>query len=231
MSLLPPSLSDYTLWSQTLPVRGKQSKRLSASQVDPNDPNSATAAATTTAEGKPQSVPVLATSQRFNRSPTNTRFLPRAAMSYAKTSPTLSEIAKDDAGTDSRRPDSSATQTTPVMITTPTSWSNNSSNISVSSERLTIGYRGKTPGEIVTSAMLKRRPAGGLKKAISLYYESRKQYNVSDGRTGTPLVNDEDRLSLQGVDGDAISVKTSQADKEVIDRACVSAGETFLLFH
>ena len=38
-----------------------------------------------------------------------------------------------------------------------------------------LKYGGKTPGEIVTSALRNRRPSGALKKAMSMYHESRKQ--------------------------------------------------------
>lgn len=70
-------------------------------------------------------------------------------------------------------------------------------------------YVGKTAGEIVTSAIRSRKPNGGLRKAINMYQENRKQKR-------------EDKLvSTSGHGRDE-----SQKETECVDRASVSAGQS-----
>lgn len=78
---------------------------------------------------------------------------------------------------------------------------------------------GKNPGDIVTDHLRNRRPAGGLKKAISMYQENRRQStstrrNAEDVR-GEASAEDEfgrdsDRLHLVESTGDRTSFSASE---------------------
>lgn len=224
VSLLPPSLADYMSWSHTLPTRGKHSKQFSDAQ---KDVNSSTTTTTATIEDKPQSAPVPVTLRRTNINATNTRFIPRAVMNYATASPVHT---RPDAETDGRKPEASTMQANTLgnslngAAAVTTSYSSSSKLLSTSSEHLAVGYRGRTPGEIVTSAMLKRRSSGGLKKAIGLYHENRKQFVVNEGRR-TTLADVKSDFPVVDDGADVAPDRTLLVDGDVLDRVSISAGQ------
>ena len=215
VSLLPPSLSDYTSWSQTLPVRGRHSKRHS----EPFNNTSSIRASPIEYEPESLQQPVMV--RKTNSNPTNTKFIPRASMNYAvsKTAAgTVSKSANTDHGkTEATRGNgSNGTSATP-STTSGVPSSNGSSGYMISSsssEHLAGAYRGKSPGEIVTSIIRKRKPTGGLKKAINLYQENRHQSLANEDRRGsTQLRVDRESSDAPSVSGD------------ILDRSSTSAGK------
>lgn len=190
VSLLPPSLTDYTTRSQTLPIRGKHSKR-------PSNSMEALHSAAQSAggdENKPFSPTKLAIA---DRRPPNTRYIPQVLMNHISPggggvlppppSPvpaaTQRHSATDGSKTTqergSRSPESQAEVNNHSPAVTP---------IRTSAEQSAIKHAGKTPGEIVMSALKSRKPSSGLKKAMNMYQENRKQTITSrkmseDGRS------------------------------------------------
>ena len=167
MSLLPPSLSDYTNYSQTLPIRGKYSRRHSSS-ISSEDGTSL--------------------NKTDHSQPPNTIYVPRALMN-----PTLSKTPSPTTSTSIVTEDTDGEKPTSGEISVAMYSSTDTKQLT------SVRYGGKTPGEIVTSALRNRRPAGGLKKAINMYQENRRQFvnthKVSEESKKLPSRDDRDEQS------------------------------------
>lgn len=204
-TLLPPSLVDNnTYHSYTLPTRGKFSHRHSQSTrsliLDDNSrksPNFRKSPSPTTKQFRP------------DHSPPNTRSTPQALLNQVspktpptKTTPTKALPTKTSASslpspvieTLSEMADGGILDETGNLERTGSPDERTANSVSPSTGK----YGGKTPGEIVTSALRTRRPPGALKKAMSLYQENRKQSSKM-----APVPSGSDEGKRQGLWGGA----------------------------
>lgn len=201
-SLLPPSLSDYTSYSQTLPTRGKFSKGLSSSMRALG--TSGTSNNENSGEGGDEEInsPHNITGKsrtKSDQSPTNTKYVNRETMKIYESksiSPHSSGLAIAEAVASGNETDGQVTKSRPSsnlgsysQNSTPTPTIASSSSAPATTQRQQMKFGGRKPGEIVTSALRNKRPAGGLKRAITMYQENRKLYGstrrVDEERCGS----------------------------------------------
>ena len=207
MSLFPPSMSDYTNRSQTLPSRGKVSRRLSGSM------NGLSACGGTDFNDKKISLPVEASIAQ--QSPTNTRLIrrseqmnyvhPKSASPRSSISGGISET--DDGESDIKKPSTLEGKT--------------DRNAPSASKPTTVKYGGKTPGEIVTQALRNRKQTGGLKKTIKMYQENRKHSAIGQRRSEEKRLSPSEPSSRE-------SNRQQLLETAVQDRASYSASECLM---
>ena len=105
-----------------------------------------------------------------------------------------------------------------------------SKEISKSTDHLPAraGYRSKVPGDIASSAK-NRKPAGGIRKAMSLYQENKKQHVAARGRKGSSSVETAAAVGFPvendcGRCGGGDDEKMLLVDADFMARPCVSEG-------
>ena len=232
MSLLPPSLMEYQ--TQTLPTRGKLTRRVTDNNFS-DTTRTARARPSTISSCSQEAVTPSRTDsllrQKANRSPENIRLIHRRSMNFSllsafnqanlnsiPQSPTSdsesSSLAHDEADGNGREnvEDRSLSR---LSASTMVSCESDSRPSTPSTP---VKYGGKTPGEIVTSALRSRKQTGGgLRQAINMYQENRKQ------RREEKTSPNKRRMASGG--GDRLQVET-----ECLDRASVSAGKMMQTF-
>lgn len=219
VSLLPPSLMEYQ--SQTLPTRGKLTRRVTDNNFSDTIRTPSTRPSTISScsqEGLSPSRTNSLLRQKANRSPENIRLIHRRSMNFSL----LSSFNQANLNSIPQSPTSDSTSLAhdetdgnEREYVEDRSLSSLSASTMVSCESdsrpsTPLKYGGKTPGEIVTSALRTRKQTGGLRQAINMYQENRKQ------RREEKTSPNKRRISIGG---DRLHVET-----ECLDRASVSAG-------
>ncbi len=224
MTLLPPALSDYTSYSQTLPIRGKHSKRQSLNSISQVSSSLGEGAARPSENGRAGNRSPSPTKSLSNQSPPNTKTTPQAIMDQMMPpSPAALSGTDGDGGTQPVRVTRSNPGLSRFVDSNPPVFPGKQQQ---QQQAATIRFGGKTPGEIVTGSLRNRRPAGGgLKKAITMYQESRKQslgsrkLSSEEGPTSNGFVAKGDLDSMKHFD------RLSQ-EPEVLNRTSKSASES-----
>lgn len=227
MTLLPPSLTDYTNHSQTLPIRGKFSKRPSSSLK----PLTSTSEPPELPDGDGDGNSSPAKQGRGDQSPPNTRYTPQALMNHVNpqvTHPPSSlspHVTGDFSVPEMERGKLEQTWDTDSQA----GKGNDLDSPNSASKQSTVKCNGKTPGEIVMGAMKNKRPSGGLKKAINMYQESRKQsvntHNISgEGKGGSGEFDDR----LHSIESEVME-RTSHSESELVRGGGGAFNEMFFL--
>ena len=172
VSLLPPSLMSYQ--SQTLPTQGKLTRHSSDGNFAIQRPSTIT----NSQELHRQSVTLRQSSQTEN-----TCVLHRRSMNITLLSTyhqvDLDSIPQSPPIEINSLEDLNREESDSRMSTASTISQGSESRPSTPSTPTSVKYGGKTPGEIVTSALRNRKPTGGLRNAITRYQESRMQRRES----------------------------------------------------
>lgn len=220
-TLLPPSLTDNTYHSQTLPSRGKFSSRRRSE---------ATKSLVFDDDDRPS--PTAARPVKPDHSPPNTRYTPQSLLSQLsqpKIPPSSTSVAVVEtlSETDGGKSDC-VVEVSPGVDT-----NERTSGTAEKCSPITLKYGGKTPVEIVTSALKNRRSAGSLKKTMSMYQESRKQLSSSRLKLST---SDREEPGKQSASGEGENRLRRPHTVEAADRIsssaseCVHASETIVFF-
>ena len=227
VSLLPPSLSDYTSHSQTLPTRGKHSKKrpplssmtqVSLDEGERRREGAAKGNGNRSSSANRSPSPLKPTS---NHSPPNTKLAPQAIIDRMRPPSPSATLEVDGGG-----------RVEPTRVTTSNpglsrlAKSADSSPVSINQKQATpIRYGGKTPGEIVATSMRNRRSTGGgLKKAMTMYHENRKSSRklseeAGTGNSGLTVDGDQDFMKR-------FNNRLSQVEADTAGRASKSASES-----
>ncbi len=171
VSLLPPSLMNYH--SQTLPSRGKLA-RLSS---DNSFTISPTKQRPSTISNSQEMLSARDNITLRQSTPRNNSVAYRRSMNIALLASYNPEILNSIPQSPPRDLNSmeDLDRSFSRISTTSTISQDSESRPSTPSTPNSVKYSNKTPGEIVASAFKHRRPTGGLRQAINMYQENRKQ--------------------------------------------------------